>query len=136
MWRHHSWWNRLFPKIRFLIKEEIHMLVCFTSLVADITFTTYRLFNVPSRKWWQQQKSQNLFRIYKCYKTYIQKLLCAKFPSNWTNIKQNRKNVPMAPPNPSYLTSKKTNFCGVPMLTSSKLSWMNHKYYIFKIILI
>ena len=27
VWHHYSWWNRLFVKIRFLIKKEIHMLL-------------------------------------------------------------------------------------------------------------
>ena len=36
------------------------------------------------------------------------KLLCSNFTSNSTDIKQIRKSVPVAPLNPTYLTSKKT----------------------------
>ena len=38
---------------------------------------------------------------------YTFKLLCAKFASNWINIE---KGISMAPPNPTYLTSKKSTF--------------------------
>ena len=41
------------------------------------------------------------------------KLLSAKFAWNWINIKQVRKGASMAPPNPTYLSSKKANFCMV-----------------------
>ena len=51
-------------------------------------------------------------------------LLFAKFASNWTNIKQIRKGFPVAPSNPIYLTSKKSNFSTVPELTCLRLSWI------------
>ena len=81
VWRRHSWWNRLFLKIRFLIKKRksyasFFLVLCLTPFVADITFNTlplsqiyvctssYRLFNVPCRKLWHQQKGQHFFKIY------------------------------------------------------------------------
>ena len=60
------------------------------------------------------QMLQNLYLI----------LIWAKFASNWTNIEQITKGVPVAPSYPTYLTSKKTNFSRVPELKSLKLSWI------------
>ena len=44
---------------------------------------------------------------YKCCKTYIQSCFYVKFASNWTNIKQIRKHVPVAPPQPNLFDIKK-----------------------------
>ena len=49
-------------------------------------------------------------------------LLFDKFATNGTNIKQIRKGVPVTPTNPTYFTSKKTNFGRVPELTSLKIT--------------
>ena len=62
------------------------LVFCFTPFVVDVTVITlllyqiyvctnsYQLFNVADRKWWHQQKSQHILKIfvYKFYKTYIQ----------------------------------------------------------------
>ena len=64
--------------------------------------TSYRLFNVSGRKWWHQQKGQHIFEIYVKNVTKLIKLLCPKFYVNWTNIKQIRKSVPVAPLKPTY----------------------------------
>ena len=87
--------------------------------------TSYRLFNVPGEKWLHQQKGQHIFKIYVVNVPKLNlNLLCVKFALNWTNIKRIRKGVPVAPSNPTYFTSQKTNFSRVPELTCLKLSWI------------
>ena len=142
VWCHHSWWNHVFLKIRFLIKSESHMLVSclycvwhhlwllshllpyyylkftFTRLPTDCLVYPVENDDISKRvnifSKFMLQMLQNLCLI----------LLWTKFASNWTNIKQIRKDVPVAPSSSTYLTSKKTNFSRVPELTSFKLSWI------------
>ena len=115
--------NQIFNKKRKSY-ASFFLVLCLTPFVADITFITlllpqiyvctssYRLFNVPGRKWWHQQEGQHLFKIYvgNDTKLIFNFTLGAKFATNWTNIKQIRKGIPVAPSNPTYLTSKEINF--------------------------
>ena len=55
---------------------------------------------------------QNL--CWKCYKIYM-------FNFTLLQVEQIRKAVSVAPSNPTYLSSKKTNFNRLPELTSLKL---------------
>ena len=76
-----------------------------------VCLNSYRLFNVPGRKWWHQQKT-NIFPkfLFISVTKLIFKVTCAKFASNWINIKQVKKDVSMALPKPNYLTTKNVNF--------------------------
>ena len=116
--------NQIFDKKR-ISYVGFFLVLCLTPFVADITFitlllsqiyvctTSYRLFNVPGRKWWHQQSSQHILKIYVINVTkHISKLLCAEFPSNWTNIKKIRDDVPMAPPTEPIWPQKRPTFAG------------------------
>ena len=83
--------NQIFDKKR-ISYVGFFLVLCLTPFVADITFitlllsqiyvctTSYRLFNVPGRKWWHQQSSQYFKNLcYKCYKTYIQSCFVPSF---------------------------------------------------------
>ena len=77
--------NQIFHK-KWNSYVNFFLVLCLTPFMADITFTTlllsqiyvcansYWQFNVPGRKWWHQQKYQDIFKmlVYKCCKTYIQ----------------------------------------------------------------
>ena len=77
--------NQIFNK-KWNSYVNLYLVFCFTPFVVDVTVITlllsqiyviensYRLFNVPNRKWWHQQKGQHVLKIfvYKFYKSYIQ----------------------------------------------------------------
>ena len=77
--------NQIFNK-KWNSYVNFFLVLSFTPFVVDVSViilllsqiyvcaNSYRLFNVPDRKWWDQQKGQHIFKIfvYKFYKTYIQ----------------------------------------------------------------
>ena len=84
--------NQIFNK-KWNSYVNFFLVLCFTPFVVDATVITlllpqiyvcansYRLFNMPGRKWWHQQKDQHIFKIfdYKFYKTYIQRYFVPNF---------------------------------------------------------
>ena len=118
--------NQILNKIRNSY-ASFSVVSCLAPLLTDIIFislllppiyvcmTSYRLFNVPGRTWWDQQKGQHIFKIYVVNVTELYfNFLCAKFASSWTNIKQIRKGVPVAPETQPIWPQKRPTSVGPP----------------------
>ena len=77
--------NQIFNK-KWNSYVNFFLVLRFTPFVVDVSAITlllsqiyvcansYRLFNVPDRKWWHQQKGQHIFKmfVYNFYKNYVQ----------------------------------------------------------------